>query len=131
MVTTWLTESFYSIVDEASFRSDMYTCLSIEGGSRSSRTSHYSPVLHNALLASACQLSEDSRANDGVAAALLRASQHELFIEGDRPTLSTIQGVLLIANYFTCIGKHGLGYFYAGIALRMCSTRKLSRGYVD
>lgn len=103
----------------------MHACLSLTPGSGPTRTSHYSPVLHNALLASACQLSDDIRANDSVAAALLRASQHELFIEGDRPTLSTIQGVLLIANYFTCIGKHGLGYFYAGIALRMCNTREV------
>ena len=91
-----------------------------------SRTSYYSPVLHNAILAVACELSDDPRAgNKEVGATLLRASQHELFVEGDRPTLSTVQGVLLIGHYFTCIGKHGLGYFYTGIAIRMCHTREL------
>ena len=100
----------------------MRICLSDHGDLAPTRTSHYSPVLHNALLASACEISDDPRADDEAAAALMRASQHQLFIEGDRPTLSTVQGVLLIANYFTCIGKHGLGYFYSGIAFRMCNT---------
>jgi hypothetical protein len=84
------------------------------------RTSHYSPVLHNAILAIACEYSDDPRAsNEEVGALLLRAAQHELFAEGDRPSLSTVQGTLLMGQYFMCNGKHGLGYFYAGIALRM------------
>lgn len=96
----------------------MQKCLT---GPTTMRTSSYSPVLQNAILAVACQLTDDLRASSA-AGSLLRASQHELFIEGDRPTLSTIQGVLLIAIFFTCEGKHRLGYFYAGIAIRMCHT---------
>lgn len=118
--------SFYHIVEEAEFRRGMHLCLTRPSCNPPSRTSSYSSVLHNAILAAACEFCNDMRASDAmVYESLLKTAQRELLIEGDRPTLSTVQGAILIGNCLTCASKHGLAYLYTGIAIRMCHTRQL------
>jgi hypothetical protein len=90
-----------------------------------SRTSRYSSLLHNAILACACDLSDDPRATDPANQRRLEERcQRELFIEAERPTLSTVHGVMLIGNYVTSCAQHGLGYMYTGIGIRMSHTRR-------
>lgn len=110
--------------DEEAFRRDMAACLGSSLPSPPTRLSGYSPLLHNAILALACALSDDRRAKDSSAPKSL-ARQAKAFVEdeGERPTLSTLQGLLLVGSFHSGNRLQGLGYIYSGIAFRMSQTR--------
>lgn len=113
-------------VDETAFRHDLAVCLGA-GSSASSppRTSNFSPLLHNALLSLACSFSDDPRIFSDKAAisdALAAQAKSELEREGERPTLATLQGLLLIGSHGSGSGRQGIGYIYSGIAFRMLHT---------
>jgi len=110
--------SFYHIVDEKRFLHDMYACLSMSNGP--SRTSSYSPMLHNAIILCGTDFSTDSRAKDSVVIeSLVKQCRDELYREAERPSLPTVQGVIILGNYLTSANQHGLGYMYTGVAIRM------------
>lgn len=101
----------------------MNTCLSAAPGTSLVRTSFYSPLLHNAILGLGCWNCDDSRTHDpDVAEWFIARAQAAINAEGEHPTLSTLQGLLVTGNYFTCANKPNLGYLYAGIAIRASST---------
>lgn len=110
--------------DEEAFRRDMAACLGSSLPSPPTRLSGYSPLLHNAILALACALSDDRRAKESSAPKSL-ARQAKAFVEdeGERPTLSTLQGLLLVGSFHSGNRLQGLGYIYSGIAFRMSQTR--------
>lgn len=119
-------------VDEDAFRHDLALCLtsaSSEGPPPPSRTSNYSPLLHNALLALACSFSDDPRIagnKDATSDALAARAKAEIDREGERPTLATLQGLLLIGSHGSGSSRQGLGYIYSGIAFRMLHTLGLA-----
>ncbi|GJN93253.1 hypothetical protein Rhopal_006300-T1 [Rhodotorula paludigena] len=109
-------------VDEDSFRRDLALCLS-SNPLAPSRTSFYSPLLHNAIIALACALSNDTRVSDRSAARACAARAKALLEdEGERPQLSTQQGLLLVGSYHSGNSLQGLGYLYSGIGFRMSQT---------
>lgn len=116
-------DSWYCIVNEAAFRQDMKSCLSAAPSPSLVRTSVYSPLLHNAILALGCWNCDDPRAHNlAVVDWFITRAQATFDVEGEHPTLSTLQGLLVIGHCFTCANKPNLGYLYAGIAIRACST---------
>ncbi|BGP02993.1 hypothetical protein NBRC10513v2_006720 [Rhodotorula toruloides] len=112
-------------VEEAAFRHDLAVCLTIDPSRPTPpvRTSAYSPLLHNALLSLACSLSDGERLRDRSDAKELSGRAKALVEdEGERPMLSTLQGLLLLGSYHSGNGLQGLGYLYSGIAFRMSHT---------
>ena len=118
-----LTDRYYQVVREKAFRRDMMRCLISPSVTRSA---NYSPLLHNAILATACIQHEDPRCDAAAAEAFVQKSQQYLNEEGSRPMLSTCQGIQLIGSYYTSLSNQGLGYLYTGIAIRMTHTSRFS-----
>ncbi|GAA6042421.1 hypothetical protein JCM8097_008444 [Rhodosporidiobolus ruineniae] len=127
--------SWCLFVDEPSFRADMVAVLSYPVGAAPSRTSSYSPLLHCAILAIVCSFKDDPRLSDGTASqALARRAKAAIDEEGERPTLSMLQGLLLLGSWHTGASQVGLAYLYAGIGLRLTFTLGLGidcSAYVD
>lgn len=69
-------------------------------------------------------LSTDPRTNEDSLEGFLKHALNLIPEEGDRPMLSTVQGIILLGNAETCCGRPGLGYLFGGIAIRMSTTRK-------
>lgn len=102
----------------------MARCLSV---SPSTRTFAYSPFLHLALLALGCQWSNDLRTNDpAVAARLTARAQTALEEEAERPTLSTIQGLLILGHHHSSAGRSVLGNVFVNFGFQTC--RRLGLG---
>lgn len=121
------------------FRRDMDLCLGGgPGESRPVRTAHYSPLLHNAILAIGCCLYRGDRIHSSFpkirslymgeengteadpadrAADAFAAKAKECFdVECERPMLSTVNGLLLMASFRSCRAQPNLGRTYiAGI----------------
>lgn len=112
-------------VDEAAFRHDLALCLSTSSDSEPPRTSNYSALLHNALLSLACSYTNDPRITENkrtISDTLAGRAKAEIEREGERPTLATLQGLLLIGSHGSGSSRQGLGYIYSGIAFRMLHT---------
>lgn len=86
------------------------------------RTSHYSPLLHLVALAIACSYSDDPRASRAVSQQLVEEAKSRLDEEGERPTIATLRGLLLIGSWHSGNGLQGLGNLYSGIGFRMAMT---------
>lgn len=102
------------VVDMYTFRSDMRTCLSTPDGPF--RTQNYSPLLHNAILAVGLRLWQGDQVqpfpelvvikdgilqvSDAEMASVICYNHSRSFVEteAERPMLSTIRGLLLIAS---------------------------------
>jgi hypothetical protein len=119
-----LTDSFYNIVEETFFWRDMVACLS-DPTNTVTRTPHYSPLLHITTLLCGTHLVDDTvGSSEQSRAALLELAHEYLLSEGDRPSLSTIKGSLMLGQYYTAERLLGLGYMYTGMAMRfshMCA----------
>lgn len=98
----------------------MIACL---GDGPAERTCSYSALLHNAILGFGCWACDDPRTHDHEVSGWLIARASGYFNdEGENPTLSTLQGLLIIGQYYTCANKVNLGYLWAGIALKVSCT---------
>ncbi|KAM0747627.1 hypothetical protein T439DRAFT_383241 [Meredithblackwellia eburnea MCA 4105] len=102
------------------FRRDMRLC---DGSSpaRPSRTSYYSSLLHNAVLSLATAYSDDPRL-EGAGVAFADKAKEAMEEEAERPMLSTVQGLMLLGSYYSGRARHGLGWLWAGMGLRMSTT---------
>lgn len=98
------------------FRQDMHLALYT---SPPSKTPHYSPMLHNAILAIALAFSDNP--------VLRRTETRSRFAheakqcveqEGTSPTVATVQALLHIASYHSTAAEHNLGWAFGGMALR-------------
>ncbi|GAA6008086.1 hypothetical protein JCM11491_001876 [Sporobolomyces phaffii] len=120
-------------VEEDSFRTALQSVLSFDSTLSTSRTSHYSPLLHLTLLAVATSYSDDPRASQAASLALVTNAKAFLDEEGERPTIATLRGLLLLGSWHSGNALQGLGNVYSGIAFRMCRTLGLgidSRAFV-
>lgn len=101
----------------------MLACLS-ERSNSVSRTPHYSPFLHITVLLCGTHLINDpDAASTQTRAVLLEYAHKYLLAEGDRPSLSTIKGALMLGQYYTAERLLGLGYMYTGMAMRFSHMR--------
>jgi hypothetical protein len=104
------------------FLTDLRTCLSPETGSPW-RKALYSPLLHNALLAISLGFLDDPalspiNVRSHFAAHAARFLQAEL----ERPMISTIYGLILLARFHGAASANELGYMYSGMALRCAQS---------
>jgi len=89
------------------------------------RTPHYSPMLHNAILAIALGLSDDPYLRLSSTRAIF-STQAKSFIEeeGMTPSVATVQAFAHIASYHSLGAEHNLGWLYIGMALRCGIARE-------
>jgi len=89
------------------------------------RTSHYSPLLHNAMLAVALGFSDDPLLRHSTTRKKY-ADQAKSYIdeEGMNPTVATVQALANLAAYHSLSAEHNLGWLYIGMSLRCAMARE-------
>ncbi|KAF7313069.1 hypothetical protein MKEN_00992200 [Mycena kentingensis (nom. inval.)] len=103
----------------ALFLRDMYRYLTSDP-SDSIKTAHYSPMLHNALLALGCAYSDDPRVRD-ITARRAIAAHAKSFIEAEvaRPDISVVHALAMTGSFHSCAGEQMLGWMYFGMSARV------------
>jgi hypothetical protein len=98
------------------FQRDMHRCLAMPNSSPPLKTAHYSPMLHNALLAVATAFSNDPAIKD-LASRQRYADKAKSFLESEceLPKLSAITALSILANYHSSTNHPTLGYIYFGM----------------
>ncbi|KAJ6565451.1 hypothetical protein DFH09DRAFT_919459 [Mycena vulgaris] len=102
------------------FLRDMHRALSVPRTSRPPRTPYYSPMLHNAILASSAVFSDDPRIRDinsrrYFAAAAKRCLEEEC----KRPNLCLVHALGMIGTFHGTAGDHILADLYFGMGARI------------
>ncbi|KAI9435378.1 hypothetical protein F5148DRAFT_1266632 [Russula earlei] len=102
------------------FLRDMHRCLSIPASSPPLITAHYSPMLHNALLAVATAFSDNPVIKDpATRQRYADKAKSCLESECELPKLSAMSALSILANYHSSTNHPTLGYLYFGISARM------------
>lgn len=110
-------------VEPTLFKRDMSACLSFSAISSLARTSQYSGLLHNAILSLAANYSDHSCLGPNDRGAVFASeAKRAIDSEAESPMLSTVVGLMLLGSYHSGTARHGLGYMYAGMGLRMSQT---------
>ncbi|GJE99786.1 fungal specific transcription factor domain-containing protein [Phanerochaete sordida] len=102
------------------FLRDMHRALTTPPSAPAPRLSHYSPMLHNSLLALATAYSEDPRVHD-IEFRRMYARRAKSYLEKDclTPNVSIVSALSLLSTFHSSRGEQSLGYLYAGMAGRM------------
>jgi hypothetical protein len=93
------------------------------------KTPHYSPMLHNAILAiGLCFSDEPYLRQPAVRKIFAREATTHLESEGMNPTVATVQALAHLASYYSLAAEHNLGWLYIGMALRCAMAREFGHG---
>jgi hypothetical protein len=100
----------------ALFLRDMYRSLSVPSSHPSPKTPHYSPMLHNALVALGLAFVDDSKLRD-LKSRQYFANQAKSYIEIEcsKPNLSVVNALSILASFHSSKGDQTLGYLYFGM----------------
>ncbi|PPQ92012.1 hypothetical protein CVT25_004869 [Psilocybe cyanescens] len=111
----------------ALFLRDMYRALCVPSSQPPPKTPHYSPMLHNALVALALAFLDDHRFRD-LKARQYFANTAKSFIEAEcqKPNLSVVHALSVLASYHSSQGEQTLGYMYFGMSARMAQALGLN-----
>ncbi|KAF8624671.1 hypothetical protein AX17_007002 [Amanita inopinata Kibby_2008] len=102
------------------FLRDMYRSLSSPRHQAPPKTPHYSAMLHNALIAVASAFSDDPRIRDLKSRRYFAAEAQSYFeIECQKPNLSTMHALSILASFHSSQGDQSSGYMYFGMSARM------------
>ncbi|KAF8909703.1 fungal-specific transcription factor domain-containing protein [Gymnopilus junonius] len=111
----------------ALFLRDMYRALSVPPGHHPPKTPHYSPMLHNALVSLGLAFLDDYKFRD------LRVRQYfantaKSWIEAEcqKPNLSVVNALDILASFHSSQGDQTLGYMYFGMSARMAQALGLN-----
>ncbi|KAL5498884.1 hypothetical protein ACEPAH_1402 [Sanghuangporus vaninii] len=87
------------------------------------RLAHYSPFLHNMLLAVGTAFSTDPEIRKPETRARF-ADEGKAYIEEEcsRPNISTVQALGLLASYYSGQGQQTLGFTYFGMSIRIAQA---------
>jgi hypothetical protein len=97
------------------FLRDMYRALHLPASQTPPKTTHYSPMLHNALVALATAFSDDPRIRDLRTRRLfLEKAKGYMDAECHSPNLSVIHALAIIGTFHSSMGEQTLGYLYFG-----------------
>ncbi|GMK56845.1 hypothetical protein CspeluHIS016_0306850 [Cutaneotrichosporon spelunceum] len=112
-------QSFW--VDERKFRRDLASSPVVDGTIiRARRTAHYSPLLHNVILALGVAFLEiPVNVREQLGIAFSKRAKDLLEEEAETAMISTVSGVLLLGSYHASVARHNLGFMYSGIGLRL------------
>ncbi|KAJ3560388.1 hypothetical protein NP233_g10873 [Leucocoprinus birnbaumii] len=104
----------------ALFLRDMYRALSVPKNQTPPRLSHYSPMLHNALLALGTAFSDDPDIRDLKARMyFLEKAKGYMEDECSRPHLCVVNALSLIGSFHSSQGDPTLGYVFFGMSARV------------
>ncbi|KAG6887908.1 hypothetical protein C0992_010284 [Termitomyces sp. T32_za158] len=110
------------------FLRDMYETLNTPRSQTPPKTVHYSPMLHNSLLAIATAFSDDPRIRD-LKARQTFATLAKSYVETEcqQPNVSVIHALSCLGSYHSGLGEQTLGYLYFGMSARMSQALSLKR----
>ncbi|KAG5653175.1 hypothetical protein H0H81_001892 [Sphagnurus paluster] len=109
------------------FLRDMYQTLSAPRSQQPPKTAHYSPMLHNALIAVATAFSDDPRIRD-LKSRQAFATVAKSYIEAEcqQPNISVVHALSVLGSYHSGLGEQTLGYLYFGMSSRISQALGLS-----
>ncbi|KAJ7084052.1 hypothetical protein B0H15DRAFT_990723, partial [Mycena belliarum] len=97
------------------FLRDMHRALSAPRSQRPPRTPHYSPFLHNALLAVSVIFSDDQHLRDPkVRHMFVDTAREHIEAECKKPDISLVQGFAFLGTYYADLGDRIQGELYFG-----------------
>jgi len=107
------------------FLRDMWRVLNAPETQLPPKATHYSPMLHNALLALATAFSDDPRIHD-LEFRLHFARKAKSYIEEEcqSPNISVVHALALIGTFHACQGDPTMGYLYFGMSGSMSQARE-------
>ncbi|KAG6884678.1 hypothetical protein C0993_009021 [Termitomyces sp. T159_Od127] len=98
------------------FLRDMHETLSTPRSQTPPQTVHYSPMLHNSLLAVATAFSDDPRIRDLKARqAFATLAKSHVETECQQPNISVVHALSCLGSYHSGLGEQTLGYLYFGM----------------
>ena len=104
------------------FLRDMYRALSVPRTQTPPKTTHYSPMLHNALLALALAFLDDPSVRDYKARQYFAdEAKKYLETEASKPNLSTVHALSILGTFHSSQGAQTLGFMYFGEHLSISS----------
>ncbi|TFY65610.1 hypothetical protein EVG20_g5476 [Dentipellis fragilis] len=107
----------------AFFLRDMHRYLSVPRGETPPRTSHYSPMLHNSIVALAAAFSDHPELKHiDMRRKFAAKAKDDLEKECSQPSLSAVVALSFLATFHSSQGEHELGYMYFGMSTRMSHT---------
>ncbi|KAK0469221.1 uncharacterized protein EV420DRAFT_15384 [Desarmillaria tabescens] len=114
------------VVPELFFR-DMRRAISVPAHQTPPRTAHYSPMLHNALVALATAFSDDPQIRDFKSRNYFAdEAKRRWEDECRKPTISVAQALSILSSFHTTNGDHTIGYMYFGLSTRVGQALGLS-----
>jgi hypothetical protein len=97
------------------FLRDMYRALKVPKTQTPPRLSHYSPMLHNAILALGTAFSDVPTLRDlKTRLYFLEKAKSYIEVECSRPHISVVNALSLIASFYSSQGDQTLGFVYFG-----------------
>ncbi|KAF7329730.1 Zn(2)-C6 fungal-type domain-containing protein [Mycena kentingensis (nom. inval.)] len=110
------------------FFRDMYRALSVPRSQTPPRTTWYSSMLHNAMLAICAIFSDDPAIQDRKTRQRFADTARQcLDRECKKPEISLVHALAFLGTYYTNDGDRIMGDLYAGMSTRMCMS--LGLGY--
>jgi hypothetical protein len=102
----------------ALFLRDMYRSLSVPASHPSPKTPHYSPMLHNALVALGLAFVDDQKLRD-LKSRQYFANKAKSYIESEcsKPNLSVVNALSILASFHSSKGDQTLGYLFFGMCI--------------
>ncbi|KAJ7151924.1 fungal-specific transcription factor domain-containing protein [Mycena crocata] len=111
----------------ALFLRDMYRHLGVPRAHTPPKTPHYSPMLHNALIALATAFSDDPRIRDLKSRQYFAAAaKNYIEEECQRPNISVVHALSILGSFHSSQGDQMLGYMYFGMSARISQALGLS-----
>ncbi|KAF7967505.1 hypothetical protein HWV62_41412 [Athelia sp. TMB] len=102
------------------FLRDMYRVLRVPRSQTPPKTPHYSPMLHNALMSLATAFSDQPRIRDlNSRQYFARKAKEYIEAECQRPNISVVHALSILASFHSSQGDQTLGYLYFGMSGRM------------
>ena len=84
------------------------------------KTPHYSPMLHNALVALALAFSDDQFRDIRVRERYASTAKSFIESESRKPNLSGVHALSVLGSYHSSKGDQTLGYMYFGLTSSLC-----------
>lgn len=110
------------------FHRDLALAINAPSSAPPLRTTYYSPMLHNCILAIALMFMDDQYLRDPATRKLLADEAVKYMeIELPRPTLATVQALALRSSYHSTLGDHTVGWTYFSLAERAAQSREYTR----
>ena len=102
------------------FLKDMFRALSVPRNQVPPKTPHYSPMLHNAIMALALAFSDEPFGD--LKTRTCYANHAKSFIEAEcrRPNLSVVHAFSVLATFHNAQGDQTLGFLYFGMTSSLC-----------